>query len=120
LCPEPADLPLLDVHNKDTAKGHQPKNPGRPRNQSVEGQQGVKGHLTQLLECSAISPVLHTPAYSQVLMVTKPDTMEKRLVLDYRALNECIGHMNWPLPNISQMIENVFFNQTEEICEILT
>ena len=33
-----------------------------------------------------------------------PDTKEKRLVLDYRA---CAGHMNWPSPNISHMIERI-------------
>ncbi len=37
----------------------------------------------------------------------KPDTKEKRLVLDYRALNECVGNMNWPLPNFSLMIERI-------------
>ena len=42
-----------------------------------------------------------------MLLVKKPDTDEKRLVLDYRALNECVGHMNWPLPNINHMIERL-------------
>ena len=51
--------------------------------------------------------MLHASAYSQVLLVTKPDTKEKRLVLDYRALNKCVGHINWPLPNISRMIERI-------------
>jgi hypothetical protein len=101
--PEPADLPPLDVPI-DTAKWHQPKNQGRPRNQSVEEQQEIKRHLEKLLECGAISPVLHASAYSQVLLVSKPDTKEKRLVLDYRALND---HMNWPLRNISHMIERI-------------
>jgi hypothetical protein len=95
LSSEPADLPPLDVPI-DTAKCHQPKNQGRPRNQSVEGQQEIKRHLEKILECGAISPVLHSSAYSQVLLVSKPDTKEKRLVLDYCALNECVGHMNWP------------------------
>ena len=81
---EPVDLPPLDVPI-DTAKWHQPKNQGRSRNQSVEGQQEIKRHLEKLLECGAISPVLHASAYSQVLLVSKPDTKEKRLVLDYRA-----------------------------------
>ena len=80
---------------------------GRLRNQSVEGQQEIKRHLEKLLQCGAISPVLHASAYSQALLVSKPDTKEKRLVLDYRALNECVGHMNWPLPNISHMIERI-------------
>jgi hypothetical protein len=106
LSPEPGDLPLLDVPI-DTAKWHQPRNQGRPRNQSVKGQQEIKRHLEKLLECGAISPVLHASAYSQVLLVSKPDTKENRLVLDYRALNECVGHMNWPLPNISHMIERI-------------
>jgi hypothetical protein len=106
LSPESADLPPLDVPI-DATKWHQPKNQGRPRNQSVEGQQEIKRHLEKLLECGAISPVLHASAYSQVLLVSKPDTKEKRLVLDYRALNECVGHMNWPLPNISHMIERI-------------
>ena len=48
--------------------------------------------------------MLHASAYSQVLLVSKPDTKEKRLVLDYRA---CAGHMNWPSPNISHMIERI-------------
>jgi hypothetical protein len=107
LSTEPADLPPLDVPI-DTAKRHQPKNQGRPRNQSVEGQQEIKRHLEELLECGAISPVLHASAYSQILLVSKPDTKkEKRLVLDYRALNKYVGHMNWPLPNISHMIERI-------------
>jgi hypothetical protein len=46
-------------------------------------------------------------AYSQVLLVSKPDTKEKRVVLDYRALNKCVGHMNWPLPNSSHIIERM-------------
>ena len=45
--------------------------------------------------------------FSQVLLVTEPDAKEKRLVLDYHAFNECVGHMNWPLPNISRMIEQI-------------
>jgi hypothetical protein len=106
LIPEPADLPPLDVPI-DTAKWHQPRNQRRPRNQSVEGQQEIKRHLEKLLECGAISPVFHASAYSQVLLVSKPDTKEKRLVLKYRALNECVGHMNWPVPNISHMIERI-------------
>ena len=103
---EPADLPPLDVEI-DVKKWHCPKNQGRARNQSVEGQQEIRRHLEKLLDCGAISPVLHAPAYSQVLLVKKPDTDEKRLVLDYRALNECVGHMNWPLPNINHMIERL-------------
>jgi len=63
LSPEPADLPPLDVPI-NTAKWHQPKNQGRARNQSVEGQQEIKRHIDKLLECGAISPVLHAPAYS--------------------------------------------------------
>ena len=75
LRPEPADLPPLNVPI-DTAKWRHPE---------------IKRHLEKLLECGAISPVLHASAYSQVLLVSKPDTKEKRLVLDYRALNECVG-----------------------------
>ena len=104
---EPADLPLLDVPI-DNAKWHQPKNQVRPRNQPVEGQQEIKRHRVKLLECGAISPLLHASAYSQVLLlVSKPDTKEKRVVLDYRALNKCVSHMNWPLPNICHMIERM-------------
>ena len=82
------DLPPLDVPI-DTAKWYQPKNQGCPRIQSVEGQQEIKSHLEKLLEYGAISPVLHASPYSQVLLVTKPDTKEKRLVMDYRASNKC-------------------------------
>jgi hypothetical protein len=55
LSPEPADLPPLDVPIDDTAKWHQPKNQGRPRNQSVEEQQEIKRHMKKLLECGTIS-----------------------------------------------------------------
>jgi hypothetical protein len=106
LSPEPADLPPLDVPI-DNAKWHQPKNQVRPRNQSVEGQQEIKRHRVKLLECGAISPVMHASAYSQVLLVSKPDTKEKRVVLDYLALNKCVGHMNWPLPSIHHTIERI-------------
>ena len=90
LSPEPADLPPLDVPI-DTAKWHQPRNQGRPRNQSVKGQQEIKRHLEKLLECGAISPMLHASAYSQVLLVSKPDTK--------KALSPglpCIERMRWP------------------------
>ena len=50
LSSEPAHLPPLDIPI-DTAKWHQPKTQGRPRNQSVEGQQEIKRHLEKLLEC---------------------------------------------------------------------
>ena len=71
---EPANLPLLDV-TIDTAKWHNsPRNQGRARNQSVEGQQEVRRHAETLLDCGAISPVMYAPAYSQVLLVKKPDT----------------------------------------------
>ena len=56
---EPADLPPLDVHIDTANKWHQPKNQGRPRNHSIEGQQEIKRHLEKLLECRAISPVLY-------------------------------------------------------------
>ena len=73
----------------------------------MEGQQEIKRQLDKLLERGAISLVLHASAYFQELLVFKPDTKEKRLVLDYRVLNECVGHMNWPLPNINHMIERI-------------
>ena len=107
LSPEPADLSPLDVLIDTTAKWYLPKNQGRPRNKSVKVQQEIKRHLEKLLKCGAISPALHASAYSQVLLVTKPDTNEKHLVLDYRALNESVGHTNWPLPNISHMIKQI-------------
>ena len=90
---EPADLPPLDVAI-DVNKWHCPKSQGHARNQSVdEGQQEIRRHLEPLLDCGAITPVLHAPAYSQVLLVEKPDTDEKRLVLVYRrVLSECVGH----------------------------
>jgi len=59
---EPADLPPLDVEI-DVKKWHCPENQGHARNQSVEGQQEIRRHLEKLLDCGAISPVLHAPAY---------------------------------------------------------
>jgi hypothetical protein len=79
----------------------------KTRGAHATNRQEIKRHLEKLLEFGAISPILHASAYSQVLLVSKPDTKEKRLVLDYRALNECVGHMNWPLQNISNMSERI-------------
>ena len=62
--------------------------------------------------------MMYASAYSQVLLVKKPDIDEKRLVLDYRALNECVGHMNWPLPNITHMITYWGF-KAKETCKVL-
>ncbi len=34
-------------------------------------------------------------------------TDEKRICIDFRALNECIGHMNWALSNILHMVDQI-------------
>jgi hypothetical protein len=99
---EPADLPPLDVEI-DVKKWHCPKTKDVHVISLLKVNiQEIRRYIEKLLECGAISPVLNAPAYSQVLRVKKPDTAEKRLVLDYyRALNECVGHMNWPLPSVT-------------------
>ena len=48
----------------------------------------------------------HAKAYSQMLLVNKPDGA-KRFCIDFRALNMCISHMNWPLPVINQMLHRL-------------
>ena len=82
LSPEPAeDLPPLDVLI-DTAKWHLPRNQGRPRNQSVEGQQEIKRHLEKLLEsllyfmrrltlkcCWCLSPILRRSVWSWITVL---------------------------------------------------
>ena len=61
-----------------------------------------------MLDCGVIARVedQHAKAYSQVLLVNKPDGA-KRFCIDFRALNMCISHMNWPLPVINQMLHRL-------------
>ena len=61
--------------------------------------------VQKMLDCDVIARVedQHAKAYSQVLLVNKPDGA-KRFFIDFRALNMCISHMNWPLPVINQML----------------
>ena len=106
LASEPADLPPLDV-SVDKQKWEVPKNQGRARPTSGQNQTELRRQLAILQSCKVIESITGVKAYSQVLLVKKPGTEEKRMCIDYRALNECIGHMNWPLPNILHMVDRI-------------
>ena len=78
-----------------------PNNQGRARPTSAQNQQ-------EMQEIKVIEAITGVKAYSQVLLVKKHGTAEKRMCIDYRALNECIDHMNWPLPtNILHMVDRI-------------
>ena len=62
----------------------------------------------EMLDCDVIARVedQHAKAYSQVRLVIKPYGA-KRFCIDFRALNMCISHRNWPLPVINQMLHRL-------------
>ena len=74
-----------------------------PANQAKSHKQ-----VQKMFYCDVIAQVedQHAKAYSQVLLVNKPDGA-KRFCIDFRALNTCISHMNWPLPVINQMLHRL-------------
>ena len=62
--------------------------------------------LNKLLEANVIRPS-QAAEYSQVLLVPKPGENKWRLCVDYRALNDAMLPMGWPIPNIRRIFQRL-------------
>ncbi len=103
----PADLPPLDVA-VDKQKSEVPKNQGRARPTSAQKQQELRRKLDILQKIKVINGSCHR--YKGLLPGPTGEEAGNRwkgICIDYRALNECIGHMNWARPNILHMVNQI-------------
>jgi hypothetical protein len=75
------------------------------RRQSQAKNDEVLRQIRLMLALGVIVPS-SAETYSQVLLAKKPNN-KWRFCIDYRALNECIKNVHWPLPNIEEMLERI-------------
>ena len=102
---EPLELQVdVEKWNSDSTK-----NRGPPRPLSGPHQREVERQVKNLLALGVIEEAPKLTRYSQVLLVNKPGPppQAKRMVIDYRALNECLMSLSWPIPHIPQMLERL-------------
>lgn len=105
--PEPADVAPMELRLVDESKWRVPANSLAPRVQSLTKENALKESIGKLLAQRIISPSQATH-YSQVLLVAKPGSDNAwRLCIDYRALNESLEGMGWPIPHIQQLVERI-------------
>jgi transposase InsO family protein len=91
-------------HAIELKEGFQPKK-GRMINLSVQEQQEVSDFIDSQLAKGYIRPS-KSPQTSPVFFVPKPDG-KKRMVQDYRHINEWTVKNNYPLPLISQLVDKL-------------
>ena len=101
LAAEPAEIEFFILVVK-TEKWRVPSNRLPPRPQSALKQAESVKTLDMLKKGGAIEPS-QASHYSQVLLVPKPDG-SSRMYINYIALNACTPDVNFPIPNIRQLI----------------
>ena len=90
----------------DISKWHVPRNRRPYRVQSRNKEEIIRKLINQLLDLGLIRPSKAT-AWSQVLIVPKPEPNSWRLCIDFRFLNEVSDGEHWPLPNIEDIIDRI-------------
>ncbi|MBU6173595.1 MAG: reverse transcriptase family protein, partial [Planctomycetes bacterium] len=90
----------------DLAKWYVPRNRRPYRVQSRNKEDIIRKLVNQLLALKLIRPSKAT-AWSQVLIVPKPEPGTWRLCIDYRQLNDVSDGEHWPLPNIQDVIDRI-------------
>jgi hypothetical protein len=91
--------------NVDFEKRHVPANQRGARLQTSKMQDEMRRHINNMLDQHIIQPS-SAPAYSQVLLIPKPDN-DTRFCNDLRALNKVHTIEGWPIPNIQQMLRDL-------------
>ena len=83
------------------------KNALRARPQSAAKLDALRTQVNKLLANNVIRPATKARAWSQILMVPKPNG-DYRMCLDVRALNNATkSHEQWPLPRIADLLRKV-------------
>jgi hypothetical protein len=106
ILPDPAIVPPLQLKVDENAWKSNKSNKRPPRLQTIHKQHELRRHIESLLKTKAIRPSQAT-AYSQVLLVPKPNSTEYRLCIDYRELNKVSDSMDWPIPRIDVMLRRL-------------
>ena len=101
----PSKCPPMKL-NVQTQNWFTRKNQRPPRIQSGDKDKATRQLVEQMLTNGIIRPSKAT-AWSQVLLVPKPNSTKHRLCIDYRNLNECTIGEHWPLPNIQLVIRRI-------------
>ena len=101
---EPAKVPPMSL-DVDVEKWHVPANQRGARLQTSKMQDEMRRHINNMLDQHIIQPS-SAPAYSQVLLIPKPDN-DTRFCNDLRALNKVHTIEGWPIPNIQQMLRDL-------------
>jgi hypothetical protein len=101
----PAKVPPLVIEIKQD-QWHSPKHRLPPRVQSPQKEAELRRQVDLLVRLGVVEPVSTAQAWSQVLLVPKPNGAW-RFCVDYILLNLLILWNSWPLPNIKQMLERI-------------
>jgi hypothetical protein len=104
---EPAKgIAPFEIH-VDQTKWQQPCNRRPARPQTPKNQEQIKEQLVTRQERNIIQ-VSQASAWSQVLMVPKPNTEVMRMTLDLRSVNDASTvTSSWPIPNIDTLLQRV-------------
>ncbi len=103
---EPAKVAPMHLNFTDEKKWRVRANARPARPLSTQKLATLDQEIKKLLEAGVIQRSQATH-YSQVLLVPKPGENKWRLCLDYRALNETLEGMGWPIPNINQLVRKI-------------
>jgi hypothetical protein len=90
----------LQVHEADwyTTRNKQPA-----RRYNAAMQEEIRLQVQKMIDLKIIERCPAAKAWSQVLLVRKPDGTW-RFCLDYRFLNDCCASNNWPLPLLQNLL----------------
>jgi len=107
--PTPADVPPFTV-NYDSDAWQQPRNQVHARLLPPNTQAELKAQIDKYLKLGIIEPAPHAKAWSQVLLVRKPNGTW-RFCIDFRAFNAISESKHWPLPNIRSLLLQLGFQR---------
>ena len=101
---KPADVtPMEIIVEEQRWFTHANQQPPRPL--STIKQEEVRKQIEHMLKLQVIEPS-RARAWSQVHLVPKPNN-KWRFCIDFRALNKYTDARNWPIPNITHMIQRI-------------
>ena len=90
----------------DLTRWHSMRNRTSARIQTREKETAMDTMVETMLEAGIIRPS-QAAAYSQVLLVPKPNKVDWRFCVDFRSLNNITKSNCWPLPLIKSILKNI-------------